>query len=164
MNKLFLFTDGSVNTKSKNGFGAYLAVSDIDLPFDLIKSQVKLKRFEDVSSTKLELQTLLWALNIIKEDFNKIIVFTDSQNIVGLVGRRAKLEQNNYYSKNKKRLNNFELYQEFYKIIDKLDCEFIKVCGHKSSNKKSEIDKIFSIVGKASRSALREFNLKKALV
>ena len=29
-----------------------------------------------------------------------------------------------------KRLNNYELYQEFYRITDQLDCELVKVHGH----------------------------------
>ena len=57
-----LFTDGSVNTQSKIGYGAYLAVSESGLSLDSLRECVKVMRFEHTSSTKLELQTLLWAL------------------------------------------------------------------------------------------------------
>ncbi len=67
MNKqIILFTDGSINPQSKIGYGAYLAVAEIDLSHESLKKHVKIKRFEDTSSTKLELQTLLWALEDIK--------------------------------------------------------------------------------------------------
>ena len=82
-------------------------------------------------------------------------MYTDCQNILNLELRREYLELNNYFSKNNKRLNNYLLYQEFYKLVDTLDCTFIKVKGHKRKKEKNDIDNIFSLVDKASRRALR---------
>ena len=155
-NQIMLFTDGSVNPQTKIGYGAYLAVTDINLSVDSMKDQVYIKRFEDTSSTKLELQTLLWALEIIKPEGKKVILYTDSQNIIGLLGRRKHFEKNNYYSKNGKRIANFELYQEFFRIIDQLDCKILKVMGHKKSYQKENTDKLFTLVDRASRKALRD--------
>jgi ribonuclease HI len=158
MDELMLFTDGSVNTQSNIGYGAYLAVSERGLSLDLLRKLVKVRRFEHTSSTKLELQTLLWALGDIQAMGSKVIVYTDSQNIMGLQGRRDRFEQNDYSSKNNKRLNNYELYQEFYKMIDQLDCELVKVRGHQVSNQKGDIDRLFTLVDRASRNALRGDN------
>jgi ribonuclease HI len=116
------------------------------------------RRFEHTSSTKLELQTLLWALSDIQALGSRVIVYTDSQNIMGLQGRRDRFEQNDYRSKKNKRLNNYKLYQEFYRLTDQLDCEFVKVRGHKVSNQKDDIDRLFTLVDRASRNALREDN------
>lgn len=154
MNTVLLFTDGSVNTKTKVGFGAYLIVDSSEISNEVPK--VKLKRFENTSSTKLELETLLWALSEIKTENQKIKVYTDSQNIIGLPGRQFKLEKSNYYSSNGKRLNNHELYREFYKTTSKLKCEFIKLEGHSVSAQKDELDKLFTLVDRASRKATRE--------
>jgi hypothetical protein len=74
---------------------------------------------------------------------------------MGLQGRRDRFEQNDYRSKKNRRLNNYELYQEFYRITDPLDCDFVKVRGHQVSNQKDDIDKIFTLVDRASRNALR---------
>ena len=155
MDELMLFTDGSVDTHSKIGYGAYLAVSDRGLSLDSLRPRVKVRRFEHTSSTKLELQTLLWALSDIQTCGRKVIVYTDSQNIVGLQGRRDRLERNDYRSKKNRRLNNYKLYQEFYRMTDQLDCKFVKMHGHKVSNQKDEIDKLFTLVDRASRNALR---------
>jgi ribonuclease HI len=155
MDELMLFTDGSVNTRSKIGYGAYLYISESGIPLDMLTSLVKVKRFEQTSSTKLELQTLLWALSSIQREGRKLIVYTDSQNIMGLQRRRDQLEQNDYCSKNNKRLNNYELYQEFFRITDQLDCEFVAVHGHRKSNQKDEIDRLFTLVDRASRRELR---------
>jgi ribonuclease HI len=158
MNELMLFTDGSVNTHSKIGYGAYLAVSERGLSLDSLRPRVKVRRFEHTSSTKLELQTLLWALGDIQALGSRVIVYTDSQNIVGLQGRRDRLKQNDYRSKKNRRLNNYKLYQEFYRMTDQLDCEFVKVRGHRVSNQKDDIDRLFTLVDRASRNALRGDN------
>ena len=158
MDELILLTDGSVNTKSNFGYGAYLVVSERGLSLDSLRTQVKVRRFEHTSSTKLELQTLLWALNDIKAPGSKVIVYTDSQNIMGLQGRRDRLEQNDFISRKNQRLNNYELYQAFYKITDQLNCEFVKVHGHRVSNQKGDIDRLFTLVDSASRNALRGDN------
>jgi ribonuclease HI len=155
MVELMLFTDGSVNTQTNIGYGAYLAVSDRRLSLDSLKTQVKVRRFEHTSSTKLELQTLLWALRDLQALVRKVTVYTDSQNIMGLPGRRDWFEQNDYRSKKNRRLNNYELYQEFYRLTDQLELEFVKVSGHQGSNEKNDIDRLFSLVDKASRKALR---------
>ena len=90
-----LFTDGSVNTKCRTGFGAYLAVSEAEISSKVFRNQVKIRKFENTSSTKLELQTLLWALSEIQVGDRKVIVHTDSQNIISLEKRRSRLEKNN---------------------------------------------------------------------
>jgi ribonuclease HI len=158
MDELMLFTDGSVNTHSNIGYGAYLAVSERGLSLDSLRPRVKVRRFEHTSSTKLELQTLLWALGDIQALRSRVIVYTDSQNIIGLQGRRDRLEQNDYRSKKNRRLNNYKLYQEFYRMTDQLDCEFVKVRGHQVSNQKDDIDRLFTLVDRASRNALRGDN------
>ncbi len=134
-------------------------VSEKGLSLDSLSTMVKLKKFTHTSSTKLELQTLLWALQEIKPMGDRVIVYTDSQNILGLPERRDRLEQTDYRSKKNKRIHNYKLYQEFYNSIDLLDCKFIKVRGHKVSNKKDEIDRLFTLVDRASRKALRNESL-----
>lgn len=155
MVELMLLTDGSVNTQTNIGYGAYLAVSECGLSLDSLRASLKVKRFEHTSSTKLELQTLLWALKDIQAVASRVIVYTDSQNIMGLQGRRAWFEQNDYRSKKNNRLKNYELYQEFYRMTDQLEFEFVKVPGHQRSNQKDDIDRLFTLVDRASRDALR---------
>jgi len=156
MDKLMLFIDGSVNVRSKIGYGACLAVSDSGISLEQAMTHIKVKRFMQTSSTKLELQTLLWALGDHQVAGRKVVVYTDSQNIMGLPGRRHRLVQNNYRSKKNRCLNNSDLYREFFTVIDALDCEFVKVRGHRASNRKDGMDRLFTLVDRASRKALRE--------
>ncbi len=151
MKKIKLFVDSSVNPQAKVGFGAFLEV------FDDLKKNIKIKRFDDTRSTKLELQSLLWALDEIEMLADtKIEVYTDCQNIVGLQNRKEKLEANAYKTSTGKTINNYELYKLFFKKIEKLNIDFIKIKGHKKNSLKDELDTIFNLVDKASRSALRK--------
>jgi|LGOV01.1.fsa_nt_gb ribonuclease HI len=163
MDAVTLFTDGSVNTQTKIGYGAYLVVSDPGLSLEELRRQVRVRRFAPTSSTKLELQTLLWALDDLQVLGRPLIVVTDSQNIIGLPARRDRLERNDYCSKKNTRLNNYELYQDFYRRIDQLDCELVKVQGHQASKHKNDIDRLFTLVDRASRNALREDARQSAL-
>lgn len=156
MKKIKLFTDSSVNPQEKIGFGSFLILEEKNISLEEMKKNIKIKRFENTSSTKLELQTFLWALNEIIDKNIIIEVYTDCQNIIGLQDRREKLEKNNFHSSSGKLMNNHELYKDFFEKIDELNLTFIKVKGHKKNSLKDEIDIIFNLVDKASRSALRE--------
>ncbi|MES2823642.1 MAG: RNase H family protein [Pseudomonadota bacterium] len=160
MLRVHVFTDGSVNVKARVGYGACLIVTDLTTPFELLKDKIKVKRFEQTSSTKLELQTFLWALGeaVTTPNNNEdvLTVYTDCQNIISLPERRARLELSNFFSSKNKRLNHFELYQEFYRVTATLNCELIKVVGHTSFGERNNIDKLFRLVDQASRHALRE--------
>lgn len=156
MKKIKLFTDSSVNPQEKIGFGAYLLLDDENESLEELKEHIKIKRFENTSSTKLELQTLLWALDEIVDKNVIIEVYTDCQNIIGLENRRDKLEKNHFCSSSKKLIANHELYKDFYEKLDSLNLTFIKVKGHKKSSLKDDIDNIFNLVDRASRNALRE--------
>ena len=156
MKKIKLFTDSSVNPQEKVGFGAYLLLKENNISFEDMKKDIKIKRFENTSSTKLELQTLLWSLEEINDKDVIIEIYTDCQNIIGLQDRRERLEKNNFHSSAGKLMNNHELYKYFFEKTDELNLTFIKVKGHKKNSLKDEIDTIFNLVDKASRNALRE--------
>jgi len=155
MSKLLLFTDGSVNVQSKVGYGAALYISEDELSSHDLKQRIRTKRFKNTSSTKLELQTLIWALADLELGDQEVVVYTDSQNITHLLERRQSLEQNYFRNQKGELLNNYELYKEFYQMIDLLNCEIVKVKGHQPSRKKDKIERIFTIVDKASRKAVR---------
>ncbi|NCB08573.1 MAG: ribonuclease H [Bacteroidia bacterium] len=150
-----LFADGSADEQTGIGYGAYLLVDNPELPLDLLKEQVIVRRFENTSSSRLEIQTLNLALGEIQPFTGKIRVYSDSQNIISLPERRERLEKNNFRSKGNRLLKNAELYQEFYQKTDHLNIEFVKVSGHMKTLEKNSSDLIFTLVDRASRKALR---------
>lgn len=145
---LMLFTDGSVHPPSRIGFGAYLAV--IDAASD---HEVQIKRFENTSSSQLEIETLIWALHTLQP--KAVTVYTDSQNIIGLPGRRNRFEERDYLTKQHKPVKHADLYREFFHLTDQIDCTFVKMKGHCVSNQKTDLDRLFTLVDRASRRALR---------
>ncbi|MDR4509339.1 MAG: hypothetical protein MRJ65_14125 [Candidatus Brocadiaceae bacterium] len=167
MNKFALFTDVSLNPKLRLGFGAYVIVSELRLGIDqndFIESEVKLKKFQSTSSTKLEIETLLWALEDIGKNYKEfdlcdnLTVYTDSRNIVGLQDRRERLERFGFKSMGKnKELRNAALYRRFYSLRDAYKFELIKLKGHSRVFTKDTLHKMFSLVDKESRKALKTY-------
>ncbi|MBU1927464.1 ribonuclease H [bacterium] len=160
MPKNLLFTDGSVNPKTQIGFGAYLFLKGDNIAKPTLVQNIQTKKFENTSSTKLELETLLWALKEVNAKVFPLLIYTDCQNILGLMTRREKFENNNYISKTGKEIKNHLLYKEFYAFTDLHKCEFVKIKGHKKKEFKDELDTMFSLVDKAARNALRENTLQ----
>lgn len=152
---LYLFTDSSVNPQTKIAYGSYLYLSDEEINVNNMPYVIKNKRFSNTSSTLAELQILLFALKEKELSSYTLIIYTDCQNIIGLNNRRSKFEQNNYYSKNNKKIKNHIFYKEFFTLCDAIDCSFVKVKGHKKTAEKSSIDLIFSLVDKNAREHLR---------
>lgn len=153
---LFLFTDASVDPHTKVGYGAYLLLGEFELEAPLEKLKVKVKRFEATNSSKLELETFLWALQKLPTKNSKVIVYTDCQNIINLKDREEKIKKSGYMTKRGTLIKNHMLYEKFYELTDLYECDFIKVKGHKRSEDKDDIDKYFTLVDRAAREALRK--------
>jgi len=166
MNSLALFTDVSSNPQRKCGVGACLLLPASYLENEPhvidraeISSKLRFKRFADTSSTKLEVQTVLWALENFQTDASfapgSLQVFTDSQCVTGLPGRRAALEANRFLSKRSGQLlTNAPLYRALYAEIDKLGFELVKVAGHSRACSRDTVQQIFSCVDQEVRRAL----------
>ena len=155
MKELNLFADGSLDPRTNTGYGAYLLIEDLQQDIDKLKAQVNLRRFTQTTSAKLELQTVLWALEEIPGTAKKIRVYTDSQNIISLPARRNKLEARGFRNKKNQLHLYHEWYRTFFRITSQLDCTFVKVAGHSPVLKKEDVDQIFTLVDRASRKALR---------
>jgi hypothetical protein len=170
LNDLALFTDASINPKLRRGMGASLLVSasylempaeDIDCA-DII-SRLKIHHFEDTSSTKIEVQTVLWALedykiNVMPSAKGKLSIYCDSECVSNLLQRRTKLESRRFLSgKTSCELKNSLLYRQFYKLYDEIGFEVIKVKGHSPSSSHNSINRIFSFVDKQVRKSLKQW-------
>ncbi|MCF8026584.1 MAG: hypothetical protein K9K82_13990 [Desulfobacteraceae bacterium] len=156
---MMLFTDGSVRTQTGIGFGAFVAVDKTDNSLDDIAGRIQVKRFDCTSSTRLELETLLWALSEIRA--SEVTVYTDSQNIQSLLERRPALEKRNYHTKSGKLHQQAKLYKAFFARVDRIDFRVIKVSGHCPNAMMRRTDRIFSLVDKASRNALRAYYARR---
>ncbi len=162
MNEIALFTDVSLNPELKLGVGAYLALpASLRIERSEVVARLKVRRFEDTSSTKLEIQTVLWALEEYRKgskilEPGKLYLYSDSQCVSGLLKRRPGLLAGGFLSKRTNRpLRNSPLYRAFYAFHDELGFEVIKVEGHSPSRPHDSVHRIFSFVDKKVRKALR---------
>ncbi len=162
MGRFLLFVDGSVNPRLKIGYGCYLLLHEELIsqrtPAE-VKEKLKVKRFDSTSSSRLEVETVLWALketeNIIGKE-NELMIYTDSQNLKGLSPRRERLEKENFRSRPKKsEVKNADLYRQFYRLMDQLNIKVTKVTGHSKLGDKNAVDKLFLQVDRSARKALR---------
>ncbi len=167
MNSFALFTDVSLNPQQRSGIGGYLL-----LPLSFLENaphaidqgelaaRLKLKMFTETTSTKLEVQTVLWAVENSREElkgsaFGELMIFTDSQCVVGLLDRRAGLIAANFVAKRSGRpLANAPLYRAFYEAHDRFGFQLRKVAGHASTNSHDTVQRIFSCVDREVRKAL----------
>ena len=167
MDSFALFTDVSLNPQRKLGIGGYLLVpvSLLNMePHDIKQAEVSArlttKRFAETSSTRLEVQTVLWALEDSREmlagsAFGSLQLYTDSQCVAGLLRRRENLVTSDFIAKRSGRqLSHAQLYREFYAAYDQLGFQVIKVSGHSPADTHDTVHRIFSSVDRDVRKAL----------
>lgn len=164
MKDFALFTDVSLNPILKIGIGAclvlpapFLSVSFPKIEKTEITGRITLRRFKDTSSTKLELETVLWAIGEQrKRSKGRLNLYTDSQCISGLLKRKPGLLGRNFLSrKTNLPLRNAPLYQRFYAFHDEFDFKIIQVDGHSKTRIRDTAHRIFSIVDREARRALK---------
>ena len=161
MKTIYLFCDASVNQKAGIGFGSYLLLDQTEIDNFTsvnINNKVRSIKFQSTSSSTLEIQTLLHALeSILHTDLDiELHIFTDSQNILSLPNRRKKLEEKKYISKSKNtEIKNATLYKQFFKYQDDFNFTITKLKGHQKKEDKDIYHQIFTIVDRESRRQLR---------
>jgi len=129
--------------------------------------RVQTKLFADMTNTRLELTTVLWALSHFKKNFHEkkadkscypdIVVISDCKTISDLPSRRHRLVKGEYKSKKTgKLLSNADLYKEYFLLYDEIKPEVVWIKGHTSSRHHNVIQSLFSQVDKTTRARLRE--------
>jgi ribonuclease HI len=167
MNGFALFTDVSVNPQRKLGVGGYLLVPVSFLenePHDIeqgaVSARLKFKRFAETSSSRLEVQTVLWALDELREVLSgsapgSLWMYTDSQCVAGLMGRRAGLINRDFAVRRSGReLAHAPLYRAFYAAYDQFGFRLVKVPAHTRASDHDTVQRIFSYVDREVRKAL----------
>lgn len=163
-----LFIDGSLDPVRKFGVGACLAVpvSFLDTPVARINraevvDKLIFRKFADTSSTKLEVQSVIWAIENYMDEAGEpgpgtLYVYSDSSCVAGLLRRRTALEKKGFVSSRTNRpLRNAELYRRFYELYDEYGFEVIKVTGHTRAGSHDAVHRIFSFVDREVRKRLR---------
>lgn len=167
MNSFALFTDVSVNPQRKLGVGGYLLlpvpcleIEAHNIDPDKMTALLRVRRFAGTSCTTLEVQTVVWAVQEIHRELSGsapgiLQIYTDSQCVSGLLGRRAALEKSGFIARSSGRpLAHAGLYREFYAAYDRIGFQLIKVAGHSPAGSHDSVRRIFSYVDRGVRKAL----------
>lgn len=177
MNKshVTIFIDSSYNPGRRLGVGGFLCIPNC--PDEVLANKnvleelyapdaVKIRIVEHTTNTRLELQTLLWALESLKldnetktfEKMGSITIYTDCRTAVDLLRRRKRLESVHYLSKRKgTTLVNADIYKSIFTLYDQLSPKLVWIKGHTSEKDRIGIQRIFSEVDRLVRNRLRSY-------
>ncbi len=121
-----IYTDGSCHTQLLFGaWGSIIFIGD---------EKVILKGLEsDTTHNRMELLAVINAINYIDSlnlNDKLISIFSDSQYVVNLTGRKERLKRNNFITKKGTPIQNVDLIMLFVKQIESHKLEFVKVKAH----------------------------------
>jgi ribonuclease HI len=162
---IHIYCDASFSQKRQMALSGYLLLEGDDSHIDPDSPQpVQTEIFRETNNVRAELRGVIFALEsliegkcAIKAD-RPIILYTDCQTIVSLLGRRQRLESSNFVSKRTKmELSNAQLYRQFYGLYDRLNLTIIWVKGHSPKSGRNNSTENFSYVDKVVRKKLRDF-------
>ena len=121
MSKFFCYTDGACSlARNKGGIGIVI-VKDGKKVYEFKKS------FTNTTNNKCELMAVIYALNAISKPIEQMIIYSDSQYVIGCA------------TKGWKRKKNVEYWALYDKVLEKAkklcsDIQFIWVKGHETSS------------------------------
>ena len=105
----------------------------------------------------MELAAVLDVLNYIKTnklDDSKIVIYTDSQYVVGIEGRMERFKLQDYKTKKGEPIRNEDLVRQLIYFIENMNIDFVKVKAHQ---KETETKNYNRVVDKLCRKLVREY-------
>ncbi len=124
--RITIFTDGSCHTQLCVGAWAALIIYK-DETYTLSGLVM------NTTHQRMELLAVLEAIAYTKSQLPDVLAIelvSDSQYVIGLIERQAKLEANHFITKAGKSLNNADLIKRFYASIQTITIHFIKIKAH----------------------------------
>jgi ribonuclease HI len=147
-----IYTDGSCHTQQCiGGWAAILFVGE----GKIVLSGKEL----DTTHNRMELTAVIKVLEYLREKNippAEIKIYSDSQYVVGLTGRKEKLSALHFETRKGNEIRNADLVKEFLALAESTNLQFIKVKAHQKmndiANYNIEVDKLSrKIVREASR-------------
>jgi ribonuclease HI len=144
-----IYTDGSCHTQQKAG--AWAAIIHMDGKKTILKGTEG-----STTHNRMELLAVIKAIEHIVKQQNdtELIIYTDSQYVCGLPGRKEKLIEQKFLTRKGKPIQNADLVQTLFGLMDKVSTQYIKVKAHQSEE--DQTTKYNNLVDKLSRKMVRE--------
>lgn len=137
-----IYTDGSCHTQKC--IGAWAAVI-------LIENHKIVLSGKDIQTThnRMEILAVINSLKYVQQHFSHIVdikIVSDSQYVIGLIGRQAKFAASDFTTKAGKDIRNIDLVKELLILVSTLNVQFVKIKAHQkptdSVNYNIEVDKL----------------------
>ena len=137
-----IYTDGSCHTQICMGAWASIILVD--------GNKINLSGVvENTTHNRMEILAVIKALDYVVSNFeysNEIKIVSDSQYVVGLLGRQTKFISSFYKTKAGNDIRNKDLVLRLFNYTDKINIRFIKIKAHQKPtdvvNYNNEVDKI----------------------
>ena len=121
-----IFTDGSFHPQTR--IGAWVAILFID------DKKVTLSDIEnDTTNNRMELTAVIKAIEFVKQKHqtNKVLnIISDSQYVIGLIGRQEKFAKLNFKTINGRDIRNVDLVKHFLNLNSEMNIHFTKIKAH----------------------------------
>lgn len=151
-----IYTDGSCDTNYK--IGAWVAILLVETGTIVLSGTLT-----DTTHNRMELIAVIEALEHLQAhhpSISTIRIYSDSQYVINLTGRKEKLETAGFLSKKGTNLKNEDLLKHALNLFKTFTIEFIKVTAHK---KRTETINFNIEADKLSRKIVREAVKAKGL-
>ena len=149
VNHAEIFTDGSCHTQQL--VGAWAAVLLVD------KEKIVLSGKEnDTTHNRMEILAVINSIKYIQQHFQNIKevkIVSDSQYVIGLIGRQSKFTASNFTTKAGNEIRNVDLVKELLYLVSTINVLFVKIKAHQ---KATEVVNYNIEVDKLSRQLVRE--------
>jgi ribonuclease HI len=169
-----VYSDASYCSRTRTAVGGFLLLNDTSAAVredtSAIWRVVHTHCFCETSNIRAEFGALFHAMNMVAQIFSlpadetfihhaphvSLTLVTDCNAIARLPGRRSRLEKRQFMSqKTSMDLNNKDVYQTFFKMVDRFSPEIIWVKGHLPARERTEMHRNFHQVDNATRQKLR---------
>lgn len=143
-----IYTDGSCHTQKK--IGAWASILFVGGEKIVLKGEVR-----NTTHNRMELFAVIKAIEYIddKQCDSQLLIYTDSQYVCGILGRKEKLKGNRFLTKKGTFIQNADLVETLIQQIESHSIRFIKVKAHQKAD--TESSKYNSQVDKLSRKMVR---------
>ena len=167
LQKIFIYSDASFNASLALAVSGYLFFGSetSHASSEVVEANVQTRSFKVNNNIRAEMMGANYILKKLNDEIKlkdidlaslEINFYSDCQTLTDLLGRRDKLQANNFISgKKKTELANADLYKEFYALYDLLKPQIIWVKGHSRSAGQSLEQKNFQIIDQKVRKELR---------
>ncbi len=123
-----IYTDGSCHTQYKVGAWVAILLINGEKEQQMLSGTVL-----NTTHNRMELTAVIKALEYLKENFRDVtmlMIYSDSQYVVGLPAREEKMAGNRFTGKKGKELPNADLVKELLSYSRLFIVEFVKVKAH----------------------------------